>query len=191
MAERLPSKDRIWDAIHPESVAGGSGVQDIASESDFRERVRQLHEDMVRAKEKRREEIEAAHPRVFGGGTKCVDSDRPLGTVRWEFGYGWDELVTTLINTIEGEIDRDPSLTEGDTPFAIVEMKEKFAQLRIYTQGGNSRIRGVISFTEYLSSGTCEICGGVGHPHTSGHWLKTFCDECGVLYKYTPVKSDK
>jgi hypothetical protein len=70
-------------------------------------------------------------------------------------------------------------------------MKEKFAQLRIYTQGGNSRIRGVISFTEYLSSGTCEICGGVGHPHTSGHWLKTFCDECGVLYKYTPVKSDK
>lgn len=192
VAERSPSQDQVGDAVHPEPVEGGSGVQDIASESELRDRVRQLHEDIARSKEKRREEIEAAHPRVFGGGTKSDDRNRPVGTVRWEFGYGWDELVENLIYIIEREIDRDPSVAEGETPFQIVEIKEKFAQLRIYSYGGNQRILGAIAMTEGLSSGVCEICGGVGTTHTSGRWLKTLCPECAILGKYDPMpESDK
>jgi len=91
---------------------------------------------------------------------------------------------------IEREIDRQPSLAEGDTPFAIVQMKEKFAQLRIYCHGGNERILGAIAVTEQLSSGVCEICGSVGHSHTSGRWLKTLCGECALLHKYEPLQSD-
>ena len=189
MAERIPSEDRVGDEIPPDGMARGSGIQDIPTEGDFdlRDRVRQPHEDIVRAKEKRREEVESAHPRVFGSGTSTDDPDGSVGTVSWEFGYGWDELVANLASMIEREIDRDPSVAQGDQPFAITQMKEKFGLLRVYYFGGNPRIQGMIAMTEHLSAGICEICGGIGTMHSSGGWMKTLCEECGTLYDYRPM----
>ena len=194
VAERLPQEDRVEDQLPPRQVEGVGGSADSRRQS--RERVRLLATELRRTNEERRREIEALFPRAFRTcGPGPVDSDQSDGPVRWAFGYGWDRLVESLAAAIEAEIERDPSIVEGDDPFCILQMKEKFACLRVYAQGKQTdRIRAFIEMTEDLSSATCEVCGDVGHLCRSedgkGGWLKTFCPDCCLLAGYSPVPEE-
>lgn len=73
-------------------------------------------------------------------------------------------------------------------------MKEKFGTLRIYHDGGNRRIDGLIRMTESLSSGICEVCGEVGNLVRSGEgkggWYKTMCPDCAAKLGYGKGEPD-
>lgn len=188
MAERDTQEERVEDQLQSGEVqaGGGGGSRNGSSDSRVVEAVNKLCGDLVYTQEKRREDIEARYPRVFGSGTKVDDPQRSVGTVYWEFGYGWDGLIENLAAAIDREIERDPSLAQGDTPFQILQMKEKFGTLRFYYAGGNDRIRGLVDMTENLSGSVCEICGTLGTlcKRKNGTWIKTLCEDCATRMEY-------
>ena len=185
-------EERIGNGLRNDTVEGSGGDGDGVAGS-VAAQVERLKEDIVRGHERRREDIERRYPRVFGGGTRTSDPES-VGTVRWECGYGWDSLIETLAERLDREVERNPSLIEGDFIFKITEIKEKFAGLRIYHDGGNGRIHGMIRMVEEMSKGVCEVCGGVGFLCRSdegkGGWYKTICGDCLPNTGYGKVHDD-
>ena len=55
----------------------------------------------------------------------------------------------------------------------IVQYKEKFGSLRVYTDGGDEEVDGMIRFAEYLSTKTCQATGKPGSMVQKGSWWAT------------------
>jgi len=60
----------------------------------------------------------------------------------------------------------------------IVQVKEKYAGLRIYHEPYNERYQEVINVLETVSFHTCEWCGKPGRVDKSYYWVITLCAEC-------------
>lgn len=192
MAERNPQEKFVEDQLQGSQIQTGEGGGSRNGSTDplVVESVSRLCGELVHTQERRREEIEARYPRVFGNGTNSPDQS--VGTVYWEFGYGWDTLIENLAAAIDREIEKDPSIAEGDTPFRVVQMKEKFGTLRFYYDGGNDRIHGLVKLTEGLSASVCEVCGSLGTlcERKSGSWVKTLCEDCAARLEYDAFSED-
>jgi hypothetical protein len=65
------------------------------------------------------------------------------------------------------------------------QVKEKFGTLRFYYHGGDERIEGYVSMTEYLSASTCEDCGAFGPTvgRTTKGWIHTACRKCAAQFE--------
>lgn len=111
----------------------------------------------------------------------------PIGAYGIECGDGWLDILSSLCfliaqheRNIEG---RNKYLQkEGKEPvayesFKFTQIKEKFGGLRIYYNGGDEYIRGLMGMAESWSYKTCEICGNKGQTTKHG-WLKTICEKC-------------
>jgi hypothetical protein len=196
MADELSEEMRNQESVSGNEVDAGGGNADRIADAGRAviEKVAKLCDDLRTSQEKRREEIEARYPRVFGvGGTKSDDRNQSFGTVAWEFGYGWDTLIQNLAAAIDREIEKDPSLTvddheNGKFAFKVEQMKEKFGTLRFYYSGGNDRIHGLVEMTENLSGSVCEVCGTLGTLCRSnkGSWMRTMCEDCAEKMGYQP-----
>ena len=55
----------------------------------------------------------------------------------------------------------------------IAQYKEKFGSLRIYIDGGDDHVEGMIRFAEYLSQKTCQNTGKPGSMVQKGSWWAT------------------
>lgn len=60
-------------------------------------------------------------------------------------------------------------------PTKFIQIKSKFASLRMYYDGGDEYTAGVTSLAERLSERTCEQCGDPGVVRIKG-WRSTLCD---------------
>lgn len=80
---------------------------------------------------------------------------------------GWHSLVDEAFDLIEKE--------EGVT---VVQVKEKFGELRIYTEESSESLRQAIHEIEYKSCSICESCGMPASPKKLGWWIKTICESC-------------
>lgn len=73
------------------------------------------------------------------------------------------------------------ALTEDDDldRWRIVQLKEKYGEMRLYDSGykAGSRIPDIIGKYEDLSRHTCIICGKPATKVTMG-WISPFCDDC-------------
>ena len=98
-----------------------------------------------------------------------------------EFDAGWNSLVDELIK----KLDVLPDEIE------ILQLKEKFGQLRCYIAGGSDDAHDIITEYEHYSEHICEYCGEfyTAKEHLSHGWVKTLCDKCakkwenGTLYE--------
>jgi hypothetical protein len=72
---------------------------------------------------------------------------------------GWRDLLWNLCLEIEEELKKDLKLRKG---FRVVQIKEKFATLEFYVQGGNEAIDNAINKARRISGDTCETCGKPG-----------------------------
>jgi hypothetical protein len=70
----------------------------------------------------------------------------------------------------------------------IAQYKEKFGTLRIYIDGSDDTVGGMIRFAEYLSSVTCQDTGKRGRLCKRGMWYITLCEEEAKAEGYTAVK---
>jgi hypothetical protein len=84
----------------------------------------------------------------------------------FEIGDGWYELVKNLI---------DELIADGWDK-QVCQVKEKFGELRFYTNGGGENHYKIISKYENMSVKTCEVCGKPGEQRGGG-WITTLCDE--------------
>jgi hypothetical protein len=67
--------------------------------------------------------------------------------------------------------------TDPVTPVTIDQIKEKFGQLRFYYEGGDTKIAGMVSFAEYLSSTICQNTGNRATLCKRGSWYATLSPE--------------
>ena len=90
---------------------------------------------------------------------------------------GWYWLINNLCKCIQTYIDNNKKVTQ----IKVVQVKEKFGELRFYTDYSDDFIDGIIHFAEVLSNNICEVCGENIHNISKGHydgWIKTICDSC-------------
>lgn len=88
----------------------------------------------------------------------------------WRTAFGiemCEEIRKALVE--DGDLDR----------WRIVQMKEKYGELRLYDNGYKvgSRIPSIIAKYQGRSVHTCVICGKPATKMTIG-WICPFCDEC-------------
>ena len=91
---------------------------------------------------------------------------------------GWYWLINNLCSCIQDYIDANKK-----EQVEVVQIKEKFGQLRFYTNGSDHLVNGMIWLAEHCSWNICEKCGTTDNiTHTKG-WVKTLCKECAEKKK--------
>ena len=88
----------------------------------------------------------------------------------FECGEGWYSIIEKLFEDIK---KLNPS-----KDFEIIQVKEKWGGLRVYTNYTTDEIEKLINEAEEESFKTCETCGEAGERSTKGGWTKTICSNC-------------
>lgn len=90
-----------------------------------------------------------------------------------EHSNGWHGIIRSMCSVISAHIKN------SDTPidFKFSQVKEKFGTLRVYTEGSDDFIAGVIDMAEQMSSVTCEVTGFPGQMCKKGGWYRTLSRE--------------
>lgn len=87
---------------------------------------------------------------------------------------GWFQLLYDLSTQINNEINK---LSELDrNKYYFVQIKEKFASLRIYMSGTTKNIDNLITAAEEKSQTICEFCGESGKLRDDLGWILTLCE---------------
>lgn len=77
---------------------------------------------------------------------------------------------------------REALIEDGDLDsWRIVQLKEKFGSMRLYSSGEKkgSRVQDIIDKYERISERTCIVCGKPATRMTTG-WISPFCDACCI-----------
>ena len=104
----------------------------------------------------------------------------------WRKAFGekmCEEIKEALLSSSSTETERERALRE----YRILEIKEKYGQLRWYDSGS---VNDIIDKYSRLSETICVRCG---KPATrwSTHWISPYCDDCGPKYeRYVPVTAE-
>ena len=101
----------------------------------------------------------------FDGDTYCVLDCLPQGCID---AYG--ELMCQDLDEV---IQRD-NLTE----FRLVDAKEKWGYMNLYSSGGNEETDNIIEDYSVLSENICGICGKPDVYVTTVGWTYPCCEEC-------------
>ena len=70
----------------------------------------------------------------------------------------------------------------------IAQYKEKYGSLRVYIDGGDEGVEGMIRFAEYLSKKTCQATGKPGSTVQRGSRWATLSPKEAKRLGYTPIK---
>jgi hypothetical protein len=113
---------------------------------------------------------------LFRGKDKAIHES--LISFGCEHDDGWFNIIYGMCETI------NQHLNNKDISYEFVQIKEKFGTLRVYDNGQDDFIHGVISMAENMSSRTCEVTGKPGKLCKKGHWYRTLCEEEAVKLGY-------
>ena len=88
------------------------------------------------------------------------------------FPQGWYGLVRTMLSRMQNDVTHN-----GAKPIAIVEIREKFGRMRIYSQTfPDSRFGGMIAMAEAASGMICQNTGEAGAFRNINGWCVTLSD---------------
>jgi hypothetical protein len=93
---------------------------------------------------------------------------------------GWFDIIYSMCKAIDNHVRN----SKEPIDYKFTQIKEKFGILRVYGNGGDEFISGVIRMAEQMSSSTCEYTGRPGKLRSSGVWLKTLCEEEAIKVNY-------
>jgi len=96
-------------------------------------------------------------------------------SISFEVGDGWLSLVEEALRHIRCCNE------DNDVATHVVQIKEKFGFLTIYTDNYPDNVIRFIREIENRSMQICEECGGVNNVMRrpiNNFWLKTICDSC-------------
>lgn len=140
-------------------------------------------------KKELQERLFTEFPEIYRG-SKLSPKEHCLGR-GVETEDGWFSIIYAASEAINSHLKK---LKDSGSPldFEFMQIKEKFATLRIYDNGGDEFIDGVIATAENLSAITCEICGIFGSRcvSKSGGWIKTLCPEHAEQLEYKKCRSN-
>ena len=113
------------------------------------------------------EQLCKKYPKIFK--TNCITC-----------GEGWYDIVEQVVKLIDNltELNKYP-------PIEIVQIKEKFGQIRIYytitdesTEAQDAFISGMIESAISFSGLICENCGNRSKVYNRNGWYSTICKKC-------------
>lgn len=81
-------------------------------------------------------------------------------------GAGWHSLINEAFDLIEKE------------RVVVTQVKEKYGELRIYTDSKDDSFIDKIHDIEDRSATVCEDCSTPTSPKRCGWWVYTLCDSC-------------
>lgn len=87
----------------------------------------------------------------------------------------WKTKTVKVLNYINANLfnPSDLYITEHPPAVKIQQYKEKYGTLRIYHDGGDEEVDGMIRYAEFLSSHTCMYTGKPGELCKRGGWYAT------------------
>ena len=85
-----------------------------------------------------------------------------------DVGLGWFPIIEKITKEISDL---------GNDEIKAVQIKEKFGELRYYTNYTTDEVESIIEFGELRAAVTCEVCGRSGSLRGE-HWYQTLCDRC-------------
>lgn len=87
---------------------------------------------------------------------------------------GWWPIIESLCSNIQHYLNWKNKESEIVPQVVVAQIKEKFGGLRFYYDGGDDRVRGMVSMAESWADKSCETCGAPGTSGGKG-WIKTLC----------------
>jgi len=137
--------------------------------------------------EMEQQKIYRAHPRLYWLAL-APEGERECMAWGLSVGIGWFPIIKRLSEQLD-EIATRHGLSEDKWP-RVVQVKEKFGQLRYVLRGGEgthgtpvwAEIVAAKNAAETESLSVCERCGAPGEMRQGG-WIHVYCDHCEALYK--------
>lgn len=86
---------------------------------------------------------------------------------------GWYDLFLDCCAELREALLETNELNE----FKINQLKEKYGEMRIYTNFTNDKIGEIIRRYEIISQFTCCVCGKIARYESKG-WICPFCEDC-------------
>ena len=102
-----------------------------------------------------------------------------------ECDKGWYDIIKPLFDYIEEYNKENP-----DNEIKVLQVKEKFGELRFYVSHGDETLYKMIDKAENESLKTCEHCGSKDNVIHTDRWIWTVCKNClqkSVKRSYRPV----
>lgn len=98
-------------------------------------------------------------------------------TASIEIMVGWHELIREMLTEIN-------QCSPTDKNIEIVQIKQKFAELRVYTHKKvSSEIDAIMEKYKALALCRCEFCGETGKEIPIGSCIYVACEECAAKNK--------
>jgi hypothetical protein len=113
-----------------------------------------------------------------------------LATAYPAVGPGWRDLLERALARIAAALAGSPP-----DAFKLVQIKEKFASIRIYwhsdglSEAAVASIVEAVDLAEARSACTCEQCGKAGELYVDDGWFRTACNEHAIGHR-VPIKAD-
>lgn len=103
----------------------------------------------------------------------------------------WRSNICSALHALNLKLFNYNDLYVKENPPAVTiqQYKEKYGTLRIYHDGGDDDVDGMIRYAEFLSSVTCQYTGKPGKLHKRGGWYITLSPSQAKKYGYK-VASD-
>lgn len=118
------------------------------------------------------EEYPYLQPRSMVTGRIHPDYDYQYIVGECDLPTGWLQLFFQLCEDIRGPLEKVGDLDK----FRFTQVKEKFGQMRLYTNGATREVLNILDKYEFLSQQVCSVCGKPATVMTSG-WICPYCSE--------------
>lgn len=137
-------------------------------------------------KEELERKLSEKYPQFFS------DSKKPptesLMCFGCDHGDGWYHLIEAICRMVDQHVRNGG--WKHEEPYRFLQIKEKYAGLRVYDHGSDEYIKGLIDMAESMSYRICEVCGDAGSMHRSGMWVKTLCGDCAEKHNYEKYRPE-
>ncbi|MBO9428472.1 hypothetical protein [Sulfitobacter sp. R18_1] len=104
-----------------------------------------------------------------------------------EVGDGWETVITNFLEAAEKHMgvvaENDPELAD----FRVIEIKEKYGSLRIYTTYGDDVIFDLGQKASSDSEKICELSGQEGSLHEKMGFVKTLAPDVAAQHGYEAI----
>ena len=100
-----------------------------------------------------------------------LDSIRGSRRFHFECGNGWYPAVHAALSFASKRNE------EKQLGLSIIQVKEKFGELRIYHRGGDALIEAGFGVASIIAGSMCDVCSRLGYADNQGGWLAVRCEE--------------
>lgn len=114
----------------------------------------------------------------------------PSSAERERINKNFASRVRAVVNKFDKKLfDSDKLyINTSPPPVVIAQYKEKFGTLRVYFDGGDDKVDGMVRYAEYLSSMTCQDTGKPGVLCHRGGWYATLSRAQAKKQGYKPTR---